>query len=335
MGMVKTYSVLRLACVGMWLVSNIVLGGAPIDSLTLDISTKADRHVMLAAGTKTDQDSGQEGQSEVDMHIKEEEHEERQGSETLYNGIVLPDQWPPDYGGWTREPMPVPYLENPPEVINIDVGRQLFVDDFLIEETTLQRTFHQPSYYEGNPIIKPDKEWEHHGPAPFAGPFSGGVWYAPRDELFKMWYTGGYIKYSCYATSNDGIHWEKTEQDVVPGTNIVIDHGEELPPIPPEFPEKKHIRPIDTTSVWIDYQGDDPISRYKIFYTTWHIGLPERLGEDSAVAYRTSATEYIGLSRLPIRGWLGTTRTHTITLSAASGLSTSAADEKPVVRGRM
>ena len=73
------------------------------------------------------------------------------------------------------------------------------------------------------------------------------------------------------------------------GTNIVIDHGKELPPIPPEFPEKKHIRPIDTTSVWIDYQGDDPLSRYKIFYTTWHIGRPDRLGEDSAVAYRTSA----------------------------------------------
>ena len=289
MGMVKTYSILRSVCVGMWIVSNIALGGAPTDSLTLDISGEMDRHVMLAAGAKTDQDSGQEKQSEVSMQIKGEEKDETQGGERLYNGIVLPEQWPPDYGGWTREPMPVPYLENPPEVINIDVGRQLFVDDFLIEETTLQRTFHQPTYYEGNPIIKPDKEWEHHGPAPFAGPFSGGVWYDPRDELFKMWYTGGYIKYSCYTTSNDGIHWEKTEQDVVPGTNIVIDHGEELPPIPPEFPEKKHIRPIDTTSVWIDYQGDDPISRYKIFYTTWHIGLPERLGEDSAVAYRTSA----------------------------------------------
>ena len=130
---------------------------------------------MLAAGTKTDQDSGQERQAEVSMRIRQEEKDETQKGETLYNGILLPEQWPPDYGGWTREPMPVPYLENPPEVINIDVGRQLFVDDFLIEETTLQRTFHQPTYYEGNPIIKPDREWEHHGPAPFAGPFSGGV----------------------------------------------------------------------------------------------------------------------------------------------------------------
>ena len=44
--------------------------------------------------------------------------------ETLYNGIALPDQWPPDYGELTRAPMPVPYLKNPPAVIFIDVGRQ-------------------------------------------------------------------------------------------------------------------------------------------------------------------------------------------------------------------
>jgi len=37
--------------------------------------------------------------------------------ETLYNGIELPDEWPPDYGPLTREPMPVPYLENRPAVI--------------------------------------------------------------------------------------------------------------------------------------------------------------------------------------------------------------------------
>ena len=54
-------------------------------------------------------------------------------SETLYNGIELPVQWPPNYGEPTGAPMPVPYLDNPSDVIPIDVGRQLFVDDFLIE----------------------------------------------------------------------------------------------------------------------------------------------------------------------------------------------------------
>ncbi|MDP6044355.1 MAG: hypothetical protein QGG25_02010, partial [Phycisphaerae bacterium] len=50
--------------------------------------------------------------------------------ETLYNGIVLPDQWPPSAKHREpRKPMAVPYLKHPPAVIPIDVGRQLFVDD--------------------------------------------------------------------------------------------------------------------------------------------------------------------------------------------------------------
>ena len=42
--------------------------------------------------------------------------------------------------------------------VKIDSRRQLFVDDFLIEKTTLQRSFHQPEYYSANPIVKPAKE---------------------------------------------------------------------------------------------------------------------------------------------------------------------------------
>ena len=39
--------------------------------------------------------------------------------------------------------MDVPYLKDPPKVIPIDIGRQLFVDDFLIAKMAgLKRTFH-------------------------------------------------------------------------------------------------------------------------------------------------------------------------------------------------
>ncbi|MBI4580727.1 MAG: hypothetical protein HY718_13555, partial [Planctomycetes bacterium] len=55
----------------------------------------------------------------------------------LYNGIRLPAPWPPKYDQLPPDPMPVPYLSAPPSVIPIDVGRQLFVDNFLIEQTTL------------------------------------------------------------------------------------------------------------------------------------------------------------------------------------------------------
>lgn len=47
--------------------------------------------------------------------------------ELEYNGIVLPEAWPPRHlDPESTEPMPVPYLLDPPAVIPIDVGRQLF-----------------------------------------------------------------------------------------------------------------------------------------------------------------------------------------------------------------
>ena len=67
--------------------------------------------------------------------------------ETLYNGIVLPAPWPPRRAE-LADPMSRPYyLIDPPDVIDIDLGRQLFVDDFLIEETGLYRQFHRAAYH--------------------------------------------------------------------------------------------------------------------------------------------------------------------------------------------
>jgi len=168
--------------------------------------------------------------------------------ETLYNGIVLPDQWPPDYGALTRDPMPVPYLENPPAVIPIDVGRQLFVDDFLIDTTTLQRTFHQPEYCKENPVIEPGMPGEEKRYNLYAAPFSGGVCYDPADKLFKMWYTGVRPHSTRYATSKDGIHWEKPELDIRSGTNIVL-----------------RPRSFNSTAVLLDLAANDPEERFKYF----------------------------------------------------------------------
>ena len=72
---------------------------------------------------------------------------------TLYNGIQRPDEWPPrtiEPGG---DPLPVPYLANPPRVMPIDIGRQLFVDDFLIEHTTLRRVYHAAKVHEAAPVL--------------------------------------------------------------------------------------------------------------------------------------------------------------------------------------
>ena len=82
--------------------------------------------------------------------------EKGKGKTVLQNGIVLPDTWPPQSEDpLSASPMRVPYLQNPPAVIPINTGRQLFVDDFLIEQTNLKRVFHQAKKYDRNPVFFP------------------------------------------------------------------------------------------------------------------------------------------------------------------------------------
>ena len=80
--------------------------------------------------------------------------------ERLYNNIILPDIWPPRYKEETLDkPLPVPYLENKPDYIDISIGRQLFVDDFLISHTDLIREFPSPKTSEA-PVFRPETDME-------------------------------------------------------------------------------------------------------------------------------------------------------------------------------
>ena len=154
-------------------------------------------------------------------------------AQTLNNGITLPDVWPPGY--------PIPPINN---------GRQLFVDDFLISKTNLKRECHTPNYYTGNPVLEPTEKWENTTEdAPYASPFSDGVWYDEKEGIFKMWYLAGagsmhkesnQTFYTCYAESKDGKNWVKKKLDIVPGTNIVDTCNR------------------DAATVWLDrYEKDD------------------------------------------------------------------------------
>lgn len=176
----------------------------------------------------------------------------------LYNGISLPTQWPPqrNYASDIRRGMTPFYLNQKPAVIKIDVGRQLFVDNFLIASTTLKRVFHYPEYHTGNPVLLPDKVWEKQGTnGGFAAPFSDGVWYDETDNKFKMWYMAGGGTYAtkgagitCYAESTDGITWTKPSLNVIQGTNIV---------------RQGSVR--DASTVWMDKQETNASHRYKMF----------------------------------------------------------------------
>ncbi|WPJ96698.1 hypothetical protein SH580_03140 [Coraliomargarita algicola] len=155
----------------------------------------------------------------------------------------------PDFSN--RTPLPVPYLADIPAVLSLQPGRQLFVDDYLIDpqHTTMTRAWHQPVKHTGNPVMSAESEWETKAPFP-PGVVAkcGGIWFDDADHLFKMWYMAGYLGSMCLATSKDGLHWERPEYDVVPGSNLIL---------PPD------IHP-DSGSVLIDQnaKGDEP--RYKM-----------------------------------------------------------------------
>lgn len=174
--------------------------------------------------------------------------------ETLSNGIALPDDWLPYPKELTRAPLAEPpYLKQPPKVIPIDVGRQLFVDDFVIESTTLKRMHHLATYHEASPVFGPDRPWE----GSRAAVFSDGVWFDPQDQLFKAWYWTAArsqqpLQYAtCFATSRDGIRWEKPLLDVVPGTNIVLADANGLR--------------RNSSTVWLDLMEADKAKRFKMF----------------------------------------------------------------------
>lgn len=104
-----------------------------------------------------------------------------------------------------HDPLPTPgYLLCPPDVIPIDTGCQLFVDDLLVQETTLRRSFHRAEYYSGNPVLKADRPWEFSDGVGKAMPFSDGVFYDPDAGLYKIWYMGPDC--TLHATSRDGVH---------------------------------------------------------------------------------------------------------------------------------
>ncbi len=174
----------------------------------------------------------------------------------LYNGIQLPSEWPPrDLDAKSYEPMPVPYLKTKPKIIPIDKGRQLFVDDFLIESTDLQRTFHQARKHEKNPVFKPETKHEL-DPVKIEGDEQavcylghGGVFFDPQEDLYKMFYTAGWRGGLALATSKDLLNWKRPNIGTI-GGNLLLPPG-------PEWAGGDN-------SVWLDLNTKDPMQRVKM-----------------------------------------------------------------------
>jgi len=94
---------------------------------------------------------------------------------------------------------------------------QLFVDDYLIKgKVNVVRTYHPFKQYADNPIVVTDQPWEHNVIA------CGTVLPNEDGSGYRMWYYCWTKRddpdhsHWLYATSKDGIHWQKPKLGLVP-----------------------------------------------------------------------------------------------------------------------
>src|SRR5262249_22680367 len=104
-----------------------------------------------------------------------------------------------------------------------DVGTkaQLFIDKVLVRSTeNIAFTLHPARKHPRNPLVIADRPWEDWRVSLF-----GSVLYDEEERLFKMWYVGEPSAYFprypiLYATSKDGIAWEKPLVGTIPSPKV-------------------------------------------------------------------------------------------------------------------
>jgi hypothetical protein len=101
-----------------------------------------------------------------------------------------------------------PYLtEKNDQPIDISVGRQLWIDNYLMDSSTnIKFVHHQAVDVTPQPILEPNSSDERRSNSPLPD----AVLYDPIAKEFKMWYILNYEQTPhklCLATSQDGINW--------------------------------------------------------------------------------------------------------------------------------
>ncbi len=155
--------------------------------------------------------------------------------------------------------------------IRLSRHRQLFFENRIIASSKgLNRVWHRPTKFAGNPVLRRARAWEGYGPNVYGSVMAGNNWvelgaHNRQERLFKMWYVcyvGGRPDYwACYATSRDGTRWDRPALNVVsdprlPAGNNVVMLGSGLP----------HYRHCNTPSVLYRPEERDPQRRYAMLY---------------------------------------------------------------------
>lgn len=146
--------------------------------------------------------------------------------------------------------LPVASARPQKTVVDVASKSQLFVDQELVYEAKgVSFTLHPGRKVSREPLVKVDQPCEGWNLQMY-----GSVLYDSDDKLFKMWYLGAASEYfshetTFYATSRDGIHWDKSHQGTIQSNN-----------------GKPHNAVTDRllASVIKDPRDPDPARRYKM-----------------------------------------------------------------------
>lgn len=131
--------------------------------------------------------------------------------------------------------------------INIDCGRQLFVDDALIASTNgVVRHWNRPVKAE-RPVID-------------FGATDGGLWWDPTRGKYRLWYQQEWLGDIHYAESADGFRWTQPTLAAVPGSNRIF--AEAIP--------------LDSWSVRPDYTAANPYAHWCL-----HVSAPGGTTDDT------------------------------------------------------
>lgn len=155
--------------------------------------------------------------------------------------------------------------------IAIGQREQLFLDDHVIE--TMAGVFRRVNQVakRTEPVLRPTKPWEKDRNVIF-----GSAIREPASGLFKMWYySGGNL---AYATSRDGLAWEKPAFDLAPmggeKTNVVIwrtpNWEQQLNDPPASVPDGPFGKFHENFGVVLDSRDPDPSRRYKTAFVSIH-----------------------------------------------------------------
>ena len=184
---------------------------------------------------------------------------------------------------------------------------QLFIDDELIESYDgLGRVVNQPVKHHDNPVLTYTKPWEGNCTITW-----GSVLHEPQEKLFKIWYEvykkvappGESHMLLCYATSRDGLQWEKPELGLVEfrgskANNIVMAGSFDAPTVlhdPNPTPQGKYLMYWFSDGIRAARSADGV--NWKPFG-----GVVVKAGDRTTAGYDATRKKFYVITRIPGRG---------------------------------